>query len=53
MSDKEHIRKDLIVAFDFVEQVLKNPELLKQIPDGAEVRFLNDETPKTEKIKKL
>ena len=49
MSNKEHIRNDLVVAFDFIGQILKNPALLEKIPDGADITFLDDENLKTER----
>jgi hypothetical protein len=52
MNNKEHIKKDLVVAFDFVGQIIENPELLNEIPDGTEIKFLDDVKPKTEKPKK-
>ena len=51
MNDNDEIRKDIVVAFDFVEQILEKPELLEQISDGEEIKFLDNETPKIEKIK--
>jgi len=52
MNNKEHIKKDLVVAFDFVGQILENPELLNEIPDGTEIKFLDDVKPNIENPKK-
>ena len=49
MTNKEQIQKDLAVAFDFVEHIIDNPDVLDKIPDGAEITFLDDENVKAEK----
>ena len=50
MSNKEQIQRDIAIAFDFVEQIIDNPDLLDKIPDGAEITFLDDENVKPEKL---
>jgi hypothetical protein len=50
MSNKEQIQRDITIAFDFVEQIVDNPDLLDKIPDGAEITFLDNENVKPEKI---
>jgi len=49
MTNKEQIQRDLTIAFDFVEQIIDNPEMLDKIPDGANITFLDDENVKPEK----
>ena len=49
MTNKEQIQRDLSVAFDFVEQIIDNPEMLDKIPDGSNITFLDDENVKPEK----
>jgi hypothetical protein len=43
MTNKEQIKKDIAVAFDFVEQIIDNPDILDRIPDGASITFLDEE----------
>ncbi|MCX6280044.1 MAG: hypothetical protein NT004_18425 [Bacteroidetes bacterium] len=43
MTNREKIKKDIVVAFDFVDQLLANPEMLEKIPDGSTIRFLDSE----------
>jgi hypothetical protein len=49
MTNKEQIQRDLSVAFDFVEQIINNPDMLDKIPDGSNITFLDDENVKPEK----
>lgn len=49
MINKEQIQRDLTIAFDFVEQIIDNPEMLDKIPDGSNITFLDDENVKPEK----
>ena len=50
MTNKEQVQRDIAIAFDFVEQIIDNPDLLDKIPDGAEITFLDDENVKLEKV---
>lgn len=49
MTNKEQIKRDIVIAFDFAEQIIDNPIILDRIPEGASVTFLDDENVKTEK----
>jgi hypothetical protein len=49
MTNKEQIKKDIAIAFDFVEQIIDNPEILDKIPEGTAVTFLDSENSKPEK----
>jgi hypothetical protein len=49
MTNKEQIQRDLTVAFDFIGQVLDEPELLDKIPEGSAITFLNETISKLEK----
>jgi hypothetical protein len=51
MTNKEQIQKDIAIAFDFVEQIIDNPDILDKIPDGAAITFLDSENVKPEKRK--
>jgi hypothetical protein len=50
MTNKEQIQRDIAIAFDFVEQIIANPDLLDKIPDGTSVTFLDSENVKPEKL---
>lgn len=49
MTNKEQIQRDIAVAFDFVEQIIDNPELIDKIPDGSVVTFIDEENNKRER----
>ena len=49
MTNKEQIQRDIAIAFDFVEQIIDNPDILDKIPDGTAITFLDDENIKPEK----
>ncbi len=49
MTNREQTQRDIAIAFDFVEQILDNPDMLDKIPDGASITFLDDENIKLEK----
>ena len=48
MTNNEKIKRDLAIGLDFVENIINNPKLLNDIPDGATISFLDKATPKTE-----
>jgi hypothetical protein len=49
MTHKEQIQRDLAITFDFVEQLIDNPDILDKIPEGAAITFIDDENIKPEK----
>ncbi len=49
MTNKEKIKKDIAISFDFVEQILNNPVMLDKIPSGSLIRFLDTENENREK----
>ena len=51
MTNKEQVQRDIAIAFDFMEQIILNPELTDKIPEGAAVSFVNEGDKRTEKIK--
>jgi hypothetical protein len=49
MTNREQIQRDIAIAFDFVEQIIDNPDILEKIPEGTAITFLDDENVKPEK----
>ena len=49
MTNKEQIQHDISIAFDFVEQIIDNPDMLDKIPEGTAITFLDGENVKPEK----
>lgn len=37
-------------VLDFAEQIIKNPDLLDEIPEGSVITFLDDENVKSESL---
>ncbi|MDR0792231.1 MAG: hypothetical protein LBE82_02900 [Chitinophagaceae bacterium] len=40
MTNKETIQKNIELTFDFVRQIIDNPQLVKQLPDNCEIDFI-------------
>ena len=49
MKNKEQIQRDIAVAFDFIEQIIENPDLTEKIPEESAISFIDDENKKIEK----
>ena len=49
MTNREQIQRDIAVAFDFVEQIIDNPELTDKIPEGSIITFIDEENNKRER----
>ncbi|MBI5473289.1 MAG: hypothetical protein HY961_13175 [Ignavibacteriae bacterium] len=45
MTKKEMVEHNIDVAFDFMRHVLKHPNVLDQIPNGATIEFVQKEIP--------
>jgi hypothetical protein len=51
MTNKEQIQRDIAIAFDFMEQIIHNPEMTDKIPEGAAISFINEGDKRIEKTK--
>ncbi len=40
MTNKETIRKNIELTFDFVRQIIDNPKLADQLPNKCEIEFI-------------
>jgi len=49
MTNKEQIQRDIAVAFDFIQQIIENPDLTEKIPDDSTISFIDNENKKVEK----
>ncbi len=52
MTKKEKINRSIGLTFDFLRQVIKNPKIVDQIPDGSTLEFVEKDFPKIEKAQK-
>jgi len=49
MTNKEQIQRDIAVAFDFIQQIIENPDLTEKIPGDSTISFIDNENKKIEK----
>ena len=45
MSNKETVEREIGLTFDFIRQIIKDPSILDNIPDGAIIEFIDDDFP--------
>jgi hypothetical protein len=51
MTNREKVKRDISLAFEFAEKVIDNPELLNEIPDHTTIRFISSDQGIKEKVK--
>lgn len=39
MTNREHVKRDIAIAFDFIEQIIDHPDMLDKITEGATITF--------------
>ena len=49
MTKKEKIARSIGLTFDFLRQVIKDPKILEQIPNGSTLEFIEKDFPKLER----
>lgn len=52
MTKKEKINRNIGLTFDFIRQVIKNPSITEQIPNGSTLEFVEKDFVKVEKTGK-
>jgi hypothetical protein len=45
MTNKETVNRNIGLTFDFLKQIIKNPELVDQIKDDSVIEFLQKDNP--------
>jgi hypothetical protein len=50
MTKKEYSDENIGLTFDFVRHAIEHPEILKALPDGAELDFMGKEIPLKRKV---
>jgi hypothetical protein len=40
MTNKEIVQKNIELTFDFIRQIIDNPQLAEQLPDKCEIDFI-------------
>jgi hypothetical protein len=45
MTKDEIVKKNISLSFDFIKYIIKNPEILDKVSDGAEIEFFEPDLP--------
>ena len=53
MTNKETVNRNIGLTFDFVKQIIKNPELIDKIKDNSTIEFLQKDYPEREHTKQI
>lgn len=52
MTKKEKVEKNISMTFNLIRFLIEHPETIKQIPDNAELQFIDKDFPiKGERVK--
>ncbi len=53
MTNKETVNRNVGLSFDFIRQVVKNPEMIDKIENNSTIEFLQKDYPEREKTKRI
>ena len=53
MTNKETVNRNIGLTFDFIKQVIRNPEIMDSIEDNSTIEFLQKDYPEREKSKQV
>ena len=53
MTNKETVNRNLGLSFDFIRQIVKNPEMIDKIKNNSTIEFLQKDYPEREKTKQV
>ena len=53
MTNKETVNRNVGLSFDFIRQVVKNPEMIDEIENNSTIEFLQKDYPEREKTKRI
>ena len=53
MTNKETVNRNIGLSFDFLRQIVRNPEILDKIKDNSTIEFLQKDYPEREKSKRV
>jgi hypothetical protein len=53
MTNKETVNRNVGLSFDFIRQILENPEIIDEIEDNSTIEFLQKDYPEREKTKQI
>lgn len=53
MTNKETVNRNVGLSFDFIKQIVKNPEMIDKIENNSTIEFLQKDYPEREKTKRI
>ncbi|NPA68759.1 MAG: hypothetical protein GXO50_09150 [Chlorobi bacterium] len=53
MTNKETVNRNIGLTFDFIKQIIEDPEILDNIKDNSTIEFLQKDYPEREKSKQV
>ncbi len=53
MTNKETINRNVGLSFDFIRQIVKNPEMINRIENNSTIEFLQKDYPEREDTKRI
>ena len=53
MTNQETVNRNVGLTFDFIRQIIKNPEIIDEIKNHATIEFLQKDYPEREKTKRI
>ena len=53
MTNKETVNRNVGLSFDFIRQIVKNPEMIDKIENNSTIEFLQKDYPEREKTKRI
>ena len=48
MTNKETVNRNIGLSFDFIKQIIENPEMIKKIKNNSIIEFLQKDYPERE-----
>ena len=53
MTNKETVNRNVGLSFDFIRQIVKNPEMIDRIENNSTIEFLQKDYPEREKTRRI
>ncbi len=53
MTNKETVNRNIGLSFDFIRQIVRNPEIIDEIENNSTIEFLQKDYPEREKTKRI
>ena len=53
MTNKETVNRNVGLSFDFIGQIVRNPEMIDAIENNSTIEFLQKDYPEREKMNRI